>query len=294
MKKHSLFGLILLPNRFQVEQHVSNMIRISCGSCCLLLPTILAVVLSVIFVLLSRGVNPKGGPYHYANHIGRITQKYLQKLEVTRYRYETSKLPRGAVVKFAHMTDFHHDHGEDFLMPSFIIDQLMDALKHEKPDYALLTGDYVHWDPDLSAKAVSSLVIKNITKLVPNGVYGVLGNHDLLLQGWKHSVVHTLQTLGGVKILDNAFVELPEGILLIGLGDYPNKNAGNDVFAPQQVVDDLIRAGVDTNAMPTIVLEHTPDAAECVFLHQKGTCSNLPVDIMLSGHTHGVSLSHHY
>jgi len=289
-----------------------------------------ALLVAALYRHVFHDVNPRGSFMDHIKHFGRKTQPYLQQLEENHYtiRYNipmpssssaTAPASRQKLLKIAHMTDFHADAGEEYTMHEHILSSMLESLEREKPDYIVLTGDFIHWDPNKGGTVFIEKVLKPMVQLMKrlhhgtgniNRVYGVMGNHDLMLPGWRPIYTQKLQEqVPEFKLLINEVVKLqvpfsssPLLVNLIG-------------------VDDLIHGNINLNAIVesttskqqhtqqpsiNIALQHNPDFADCLLLHSdnrkyststthpspyslNGKCSELPhIDLMLSGHTHGV------
>ena len=108
---------------------------------------------------------------------------------------------------------------------------------------------------------------EHLSKLrAPLGVYATLGNHDY--SGNQVAIAKAVER-AGIQVIDNKSVWLDDSVLLIGRSDEtdPARPAATDLLSE-------VRAD-----KPVIFLEHSPaDLAQI-----KG----LPIDLHLSGHTHG-------
>lgn len=137
-----------------------------------------------------------------------------------------------------------------------------------RPDLYLFGGDFVDTH-DLAVVPDVAGVFEGPT--APDGVFGVLGNHDWLMDG--HRVLAEIERTSPVRILMNEHVRLRRGGEEIALGGI------EDLWTR---APDLGRAlaGVPPE-MPRLVLGHNPDTAERPF----GAVPR--VDLQISGHTHG-------
>ncbi len=144
-----------------------------------------------------------------------------------------------------------------------------------KPDLIALTGDYLTWDA-----AVQGEVVELLAKLkAPLGVYGCLGNHEILTQA--ESSITRLFAVRGIHILRQARLPVQmggEALNLIGV-DFQH--------------------GWDPNLPPSAYLrgvEHLimPDTANILFSHNPNSfdrAAELGIDLSLAGHTHGGQVS---
>ena len=166
-------------------------------------------------------------------------------------------------VRIAQLTDLHHGRltGLDFIR------RVIEMANDEKPDLIALTGDFVSSDRGLCEE-----VFQALWKLRARcGVYAVLGNHD----HWSCPLtIRRLLTTGGIKVFDNSHVILRRGrdrLAIAGVGDLWSD------------VQDLPRTlGGVPESIPRVLLCHNPRYA-------KEMPPQPRVDLMLSGHTHGLS-----
>ncbi len=164
--------------------------------------------------------------------------------------------------RIGHISDLHmggwmkRDHMET-------VAATLDTLK---PDLLAITGDFIdHMPPGLEAD------LKQILRAfsAPDGLYGVLGNHDYWTDA---SLVRRVAESAGVQMLDNAHVTLTradEQLVISGV---------DDIWEHQQDLEAALN-GVPQGAA-CVLLAHEPDYADTVALDGR-------VGLMLSGHTHG-------
>ena len=144
------------------------------------------------------------------------------------------------------------------------IDKLVSMIDGEQVDAVVLAGDImddttIYYDKTNMAAHFSQLQ-------APLGVYAVLGNHDYL--GYEERIAQAV-TSAGITVLDNESVLLDDKVWLVGRSD--------DLDRTRLTAADLLKP-LDT-AKPTLFLEHRPSAIAEI--------SALPIDLHLSGHTHG-------
>lgn len=133
-------------------------------------------------------------------------------------------------------------------------------------DLAVLTGDFSFEEADVNYETCLEALVPIVRSIsVQDGIFGILGNHDLL------EMVPALERMG-VKMLLNDAVQLQRGtakIVLAGVDD-PHFYKCHDLqkalsaVAPDQLV---------------ILLSHSPEIA--------AEASRCGVDFYLCGHTHG-------
>ncbi|MEL6496296.1 MAG: metallophosphoesterase [Cyanobacteria bacterium J06623_7] len=139
------------------------------------------------------------------------------------------------------------------------------ALSNEvNPDLVTITGDFVTDNP----LPITELA-RRLSQLKSRyGVFGCLGNHDLIPKGAGQKIIAALAAVN-IKILWNE-VDYPLGsnLAIAGLPDFWSPE-----FKPAPVLESI---APDT---PRLVLSHNPDSAKIL--------QQWRVDLQLSGHTHG-------
>jgi predicted MPP superfamily phosphohydrolase len=191
---------------------------------------------------------------------------------VSRRRIHLRDLPPALDgIRAVHLTDIHHGpwlSRED-------VRQVVAVANELRPDLVLLTGDYVQ-----SSAAYARPVVEELARLEPRfGTVAVLGNHDW----WDNpQLLRREFARAGIRVLDNArcvltpegrlVTEASEGLALCGVGDLWEDRP-----------DFPLALGGLPAALPRVLLAHNPDAAEEPALLR----SDLRVDLMVSGHTHG-------
>jgi uncharacterized protein len=180
-------------------------------------------------------------------------------------------LPAFAGFRIVQLSDFHCSRQ---VTPVFL-SEAVDLALEQKPDLAVLTGDFVH----RGFKYVDAVAACLSRLAAAHGVYAVLGNHDFSVRnalGFRryrhlHRAVAESLAAHGIRVLRNEAVCLQRddaALYLIGVEDLWSR------------VCDLDRAFAGLSpAQPRIVLAHNPRTVE--FLDGE-RC-----DLMLSGHTHG-------
>lgn len=144
------------------------------------------------------------------------------------------------------------------------IDTLVRLVDAQHPDVVLIAGDIMN---DTTIAYDKTNMHEHLSKLrAPLGVYATLGNHDYL--GYEAQIAAAVEK-AGIKALDNESVLLDESVWLIGRSD--------DIDLTRLSPSELLTP-VDTSK-PVIFLEHRPTAIDEI--------SDFPIDLHLSGHTHG-------
>ncbi|MFZ2844975.1 metallophosphoesterase [Psychrobacter sp.] len=144
------------------------------------------------------------------------------------------------------------------------IDKMVELIDAQSPDVVVIAGDVMNDSTDAYEK---TNMHEHLSKLrAPLGVYATLGNHDY--SGNEVAIAKAVER-AGIQVIDNKSVWLDDAVLLVGRSDVTDP-------ARPAAADLLTR--VESNK-PVVFLEHSPDALEEI--------QGLPVDLHLSGHTHG-------
>ena len=169
--------------------------------------------------------------------------------------------------KIGIISDIHWGHAIDSIYMSRVCDEVMAY----KPDLMVVPGDFLHGENRRThEKARLEGVIEVLDS--PNGVLGVLGNHD----HWIGKNYATNQ------VLDHSRVQLIDGrnVMLERKGELLCVGGVGDLWEDQVDIQKTFR-DVDPKT-PRILLSHNPDVAEIV---DKDDTTR--VDLQISGHTHG-------
>ena len=179
------------------------------------------------------------------------------ELAVTRAAVPVVGLPGAlAGLRVGLITDVHRS----LFVSHQDVARAVDTLMQEKPDLIVLGGDYVTYgDRDYVGPAAEALA----PLAAPNGVYGILGNHDD-----DHDMPAALNR-NGVQMLKDARTRLTirnETIDLVGIRYWTKRQVDIAVLT--------------RDAAPmTILLAHDP--------RRLTEATALGVPLVLSGHTHG-------
>ncbi len=162
-------------------------------------------------------------------------------------------------------------------------EKLLKAIDEEKPDFVVMVGDMITASAESDYQVALSLCQKLAAKYP---VYYALGNHE---QNWKEKTAKYgsvyqkyLQDLvdGGVIVLDNAQVELPEyGITVQGLSIERSQYYKRFPSRHMDMTQIEEKLGKPDEAYYQILLAHNPDYF--------ATYSEWGADLTLSGHVHG-------
>ena len=180
-------------------------------------------------------------------------------LEIKRYTLKNDKL-NGLKIVLA--TDLHM---APYSFEKNRLQRIVREINALNADIVILGGDYVNGHKTSSAMPITDIAagLKNIKSRY--GTFAVLGNHDVLYG--KSAVIKAFDD-AGILLLQNSniSVDTPNGrIYIAGVLDYSEDNTD-------------IHKALNGATDPTILVSHSPD----VFPQLKQ-----PVDLMLSGHTHG-------
>ncbi|WP_201618029.1 metallophosphoesterase [Psychrobacter urativorans] len=178
---------------------------------------------------------------------------------VHRLTVKTNK-PLDKPLTMALVSDTHLDR----LFGNRQLKKLVNLVEAQNVDVVLLAGDIMN---DSTYYYDKTNMHEQLSKLqAPLGVYAVLGNHDY--SGNQVPIAKAVER-AGIQVIDNKSVLLDESVWLVGRSDE------TDIGRP--IAKDLLMQ-VDIDK-PVIIMEHNPSEIEII--------SALPVDLHLSGHTHG-------
>jgi len=169
----------------------------------------------------------------------------------------------------AHLSDFHYE-------PRFSVVPIRKALELVnglRPDLIVLTGDFVTvpvFDREsfLRKSAQTAIPCAELLAQLQGPKYAILGNHDAMAS--PALIVRALEGQG-IPVLRNRCLPIERGDNRIWL-------AGIDDLLRGVPRIDLTLTGIPPDEA-TILLAHEPDYADHV--------ASLPVDLQLSGHSHG-------
>ena len=170
------------------------------------------------------------------------------------------------------LADLHYRADRDADALRDTVDMVLSAA----PDLVVFLGDFgasLRRAPALSRRwyrnALAAMEPELRRLSVPDGVLGVLGNHDYYGAGGRE-IAEWFRRIGGRMLVNEAvdIVRGPHALRVAGIDDLEEGRPDPHVGC---------RAGDD---VPTIILSHNPD----VVLH---LTRDLRVDLVLAGHTHG-------
>lgn len=153
-----------------------------------------------------------------------------------------------------------------------LINKTISAINKIKPDVVVITGDFVNFK--LSELDIILPALNNLYPIY--GTFGCLGNHDYYIG--KNNMSKFLSKLEsvGVQMLNNENVKINTGRGIVQIAGVENTGMSRQNFAD---FDKAIAGLSDESSI--ILLCHDPTNWE------KSIVGKLPVDLTLSGHTHG-------
>lgn len=208
------------------------------------------------------------------------------KVVVTPYDIATPKLAPGQTLSIAVVSDLHAD---TWFMPLERIEKVVAQTNGLKPDLNL-AGDLRTQDNFFMTPLPLEEVIDALGGLsAPLGVFATLGNHDWwddpATQNGDSGEPVTAELLreAGMRLLQNEAVELehPSFAWVAGL---ESQQAFERPNGEHDGADDLEAALADIpNDALSLLLAHEPD----IFRALNDRPAPGPIDLVLSGHTHG-------
>lgn len=176
-------------------------------------------------------------------------------------------------VKVAQLSDIHLD---EFTEP-FLLREAIDEVNRARPDFVLLTGDYVSSQvlpPHLTVEAAHQCG-RLLNRIACPERYAIFGNHDI----WagEKEVGEALRE-NDIVVLRNSYLPLERRGSRIWLAGI------DDPVCGQPDPDSTIPASIrHIPNEPIILMCHAPDYVDELRLHPAGPATSL----VLSGHTHG-------
>jgi hypothetical protein len=200
--------------------------------------------------------------------VGQGMFSTLYDFEVTRIPVYLPRLPKAFDgFRIVQISDVHAGSFPDH-RPFEEVRRIIDTLK---PDMVVVTGDWVNMQPQEMA-----VIAREVQKLrAPYGVRAVLGNHDHYHTPEDHDrLISTIRGLD-VDLLINEHRRITVGSETLILAGTDNTGFKQNFARLDQAL-----AGV-VGDEATILLAHDPTFWD---MHVVG---KQPIDLMLSGHTHG-------
>lgn len=245
---------------------------------------VLLSMASDVFALLVRGIcrkMPKGKKYAVCKKIYQcgvlpvlavlfvcVYGYYnMDHIKMTSYQIETKKQVQDYKIVF--MTDIHYGTIQD----SNVLKNKLEEIERQKPDLILLGGDIVE---EGTSRENMEEIFQAIGRMESRyGAYYIYGNHDK--QPYTNVRTYTDEELehavksSGVKILEDAYVEIGDDLILAGRGD-----AAWGATRDRASVEEILH-GADRRKY-RIMVDHQPIEAK--------ENDRQEVDLLLSGHTH--------
>ena len=170
------------------------------------------------------------------------------------------------------LSDFHYDRYEG----ARIIRAAVEMANQLRPDLMVLTGDFVTLEPFpdlLDTRRSTALDADPCAQLLtplhaPAGRFCVLGNHDVSCDGY---LVTEILNFYELPVLYNRAVAIERSgarLWIAGMDDFLNGDGDLDVALKGIPAGEAV-----------VLLQHEPDVAQHTV--------NYPVDLQLSGHSHG-------
>ena len=195
-----------------------------------------------------------------------IYSKYIEPFHITIENVKISSsyiTKEGKDIRILVFADTHF--GEFYTTKDFC--KAVDSIKKEKPDIVFFLGDLI----DHYSQYTETTEVAEISRLLnqieaPYGKYAVFGNHDY--GGGAEYIYEDIMKAGGFQVLVNESLLLEDlGIKIFGIDDVVIGYGNPEIVEKGE--EDLFN----------IVLSHAPDVADRI--------TDYPVDLILSGHTHG-------
>jgi len=193
-------------------------------------------------------------------------------LETTRRSIRLRRLPKAFCgFRIAQLSDIHIGQ----YMSAEEIRKYVAIANELKPDLAVLTGDFITWDPPTQEAVVQALAGLK----APFGVFGCLGNHENYTE--VQNSITRLFAIQGIRILRNERTLIQtqgERLNLLGVDFQSRRRMGAH---GGRVVHRYLE-GMERLVMPdtvNILLSHNPNVFD--------RAAELGIDLSLAGHTHG-------
>lgn len=219
-----------------------------------------------------KGFVSAGIAYPYiVSTYGAVDTTY--RLIVREKELTFSKLPQAFdPLIIAQISDFHTG---SFVSPQRFFEKVVEKVNAFDPDIIVITGDWVNFDPE-ELRPILPILRQLRARF---GIYGCLGNHDHYMSKDHHNHLQQLIRSQQIDLLVNEsrlIVHQKEQIAI----------AGTDNTGTGQHFGDLPKALANIpSGTFTVLLAHTPSYWD------REVREDVPVDLMLAGHTHGGQLA---
>jgi predicted MPP superfamily phosphohydrolase len=164
--------------------------------------------------------------------------------------------------RIVHLSDLHYDGA----MTAARMAQIAALSNDLRPNLVAITGDFITAERGFDGAALSRFLR---TLDAPDGIVGVLGNHDHV--DHAHALRLTLAD-GGVRELENSSLTIQRGEARLHI-------TGVDSLYRQRARLDKALAATPDDGAPAILLVHEPDMADAVAALGR-------FSLQLSGHAH--------
>ena len=193
-------------------------------------------------------------------------------LETTHKQIKLRRLPRAFDgFRIVQLSDLHIS----AFMSAEEIRKYAAIANQQKADLMVLTGDYVTWD-----ETAQGAVVEALSGLkAPFGVFGCLGNHELMTE--TEDSITSLFAARGTRILRGDRAAVNEGGSVLNLMGVDYQSRRGRVEAPGHPGREYLQ-GIEQLLLPdtvNILLSHNPNTFD--------RAAELGIDLSLAGHTHG-------
>lgn len=204
---------------------------------------------------------------------GYSTEVEMNWIEVTKLRLKLPRFdPAFHGLKLVQISDFHIGQWID----KERLDRVFDLALEQKPDYFLLTGDYLEFHPYGAPNEWATyaenlgLISSAFSRLSESRpTIAILGNHDhMIYAGWIEQALID----AGISVLRNAVKTIKRGNAELHIAGL------DDVRQRMDRLDVLIRLLPGNGA--AVLLAHEPDFADTAAATGR-------FDLQISGHSHG-------
>jgi uncharacterized protein len=191
-------------------------------------------------------------------------------VEVDRVFFFSKDLPKAFDgYKIVYVSDIH----DGLLLDSHSLDDLAGQINSENPDCILLGGDYIQHDRRTFPYLANRL--KDIH--AKDGIYGVMGNHDIIYAGTEDTKWFFNQL--NVTDIENTNVRIERNGAFICLSGAEEALFGRPAM-------NLALSGINEGDF-NIFVTHNP----LLFANGENSNYNSKIDLALMGHTHGGQIS---
>lgn len=199
------------------------------------------------------------------------------RIAVRKFVVESEKIPAGFDgCRIVHISDLH---GRWFGAEQ---EKLLEAVRRQKPEVILMTGDWVDRDYQGEDERCCQVVVKGLLEIAP--VYGIIGNHEARAKHRSY-LIEELSRLGVRLLLDETIVlkRRCDSIHLVGFETPYQAPLKEDLSELKRLEEEYREAlnprKAEGESVYRLVMAHRP---ELIDMYQQ-----LELDLVLSGHAHG-------